>query len=86
MYVIDHPLMYGVKIGRACNPESRLRGYQTGCPRRSYRLRYALYFEDCYTAEAALHARLNYHQLEGEWFAIEPDEAQEAIEAFGRNA
>ena len=86
VYVITNPAWpHHCKIGRAFDPESRLRGYQTGCPRRSYRLRYALYFRDCHTAEAALHARLIDHQLEGEWFAIAPDEAQEAIEAYGRN-
>lgn len=84
VYVIDHPRLDGVKVGRACNPEARLSGYQTGCPRREYRLRYAMYFEDCYTAEAEIHARLNAHQLEGEWFAIHPDEAWECIEWYGR--
>lgn len=84
VYVINHPLLEGVKVGRAYNPESRLRGYQTGCPRREYRLRFATYFENCHAAEARIHARLNAHQLAGEWFSIQPDEAQECIEAFAR--
>lgn len=84
VYVIQHPRLQGVKVGRACDPEARLRGYQTGCPRREYELKYADYFEDCYAAEAAVHARLNTHQLEGEWFAVAADEALEAIEAESR--
>lgn len=82
--MISHPRLRGVKVGRACNPQARLRSYQTGCPLREYRLWYADYFEDCYTAEQAIHARLNDHQLEGEWFDIAPDEALEAIEAETR--
>lgn len=82
--MIDHPRLAGVKIGRACNPESRLNSYQTGCPFREYRLRYAKYFDDCYTAEAEIHARLNAHQLVGEWYNIAPDEAWETIEWYGR--
>lgn len=85
VYVISHPRLEGVKVGRAFDPDSRLLGYQTGCPRRAYRLRYATYFENAHTAERAIHARLKAHQLEGEWFSIEPDDAQEAIEAFARS-
>ena len=84
VYVIFHPQLRGVKIGRAYDAESRLRGYQTGCPERAYQLHYAKYFEDCRTAEAAIHERLSSYALEGEWFALSPDEAVEAIEAHAR--
>lgn len=86
VYVISHPRLEGVKVGRAFSPESRLRGYQTGCPRREYRLHYAAYFEDCHAAESKIHLRLSSHQLEGEWFDVSPDEAQECIEGFYRRA
>ena len=73
VYVISHPAFPGyVKIGRAFNPESRLRGYQTGCPERRYRLYAAVYFEDCYFGEKEVHARLNEERACGEWFAISP--------------
>lgn len=84
VYVIYHRRLAGIKIGRACNPASRLKGYQTGCPGREYKMSFATYFEDCYIAEAEIHARLNAHQLEGEWFSITPDEGQETIEAYAR--
>ena len=84
LYVIRHRRLEGVKVGRACDPQERLRGYQTACPRREYVLEYAKYFEDCYTAERLLHARLSEYQLKGEWFTISADQAQEAIEAYGR--
>ena len=84
VYVISNPAWNAVKVGRAYSPQARLRNYQTSSPNRDYRLHFAEYFEDCRFAEAAVQARLNAHQLEGEWFAIAPDEAQEAIEAFAR--
>lgn len=84
VYVIGHPRLSGVKVGRAYNPEERLRNYQTGCPRREYVLHFAEYFEDCRAAEALIHQRLARHALSGEWFDLQPDEAQECIEMFHR--
>lgn len=80
VYVITHP-MYPeyVKIGRAFNPESRLRGYQTGCPFRGYKLHYSVYFHDCYQAEREMHLRLDRYKMEGEWFALAPHMAEYAI-------
>ena len=76
VYVITHPAFPGyVKIGRAYNPESRLRQYQTGCPHRGYELYAAIYFEDCYMAEKEIHARLDESYRNGalgEWFNISP--------------
>ena len=73
VYVITHPMYEQyVKVGRAFNPEARLRGYQTGCPFRGYRLYAAVYFEDCYFAEQEIHARLGDVRAEGEWFHITP--------------
>lgn len=84
VYVIAHPRLSGIKIGRACNPRARLRNYQTGCPRRQYVLRYAEYFEDAHLAEAQVHLRLSSYRLEGEWFAVNAHEAQEAIKGIKR--
>jgi len=76
VYVITHPAFPGyVKIGRAFDPEARLRGYQTGCPHRAYELYAAVYFEDCHWAEKEIHARLEYEYRNGalgEWFNITP--------------
>ncbi len=69
VYVITHPSWPGyVKIGRAFDPEERLKGYQTGCPLRQYKLNYAVYFHDCFHAEQEIHARLDVCRAEGEWF------------------
>ncbi len=84
VYIITHPRLKGVKVGRAYDPTNRVRGYQTGCPERAYRLAYAAYFEDCHAAELMIHARLADYRLQGEWFDLAPDEAQEAIEGYGR--
>lgn len=86
IYVIDHPRLPGVKIGRAFDPKSRLRSYQTGCPERAYRLRFAAYFEDAHAVETTVHERLRAHQLEGEWFDLTAEDAQECIEYFARHA
>lgn len=85
VYVICHPRLRGIKIGRACNPVSRLKSYQTGCPERAYYLYYAMYFHDCVNAELAMHARLDPYRLEGEWFDLRPEQGQEAIEGYERN-
>lgn len=80
VYVISHPLFTDyVKIGRAFDPDARLRGYQTGCPLRQYALYGQTYFEDCYFAEREIHERLAYCRAEGEWFHITPFLAQHNI-------
>lgn len=83
VYVITHPAFPGyVKIGRAFDPESRLRGYQTSCPCRDYELYAAVYFEDCHMAEQEIHARLADEQRNGalgEWFYITPFLARHEI-------
>jgi len=71
-----------VKIGRAFNPESRLSLYQTHSPKRDYELYGAVYFEDCFAAEAEIHARLSVQHRNGalgEWFNITPFLARHEI-------
>lgn len=80
VYAITNPSFPGyVKIGRAFDPESRLRGYQTGCPNRSYELEHSVYFADCLTAEKEMHARLEKVRAEGEWFFMTATQATNAI-------
>ena len=81
VYVITHPAFPGyVKIGRAFDPASRLRGYQTGCPTRSYKLNHAVYFHDCYHAEKEMHLRLSSLNETGEWFRLTADQATNFID------
>jgi len=72
VYIITNPAFPDwVKIGRAFDPESRLKGYQTGSPHRDYKLEYAVYFKDCVFAEREIHARLKpAYPRSGEWFRI----------------
>jgi len=80
VYVIGNPAWPDyVKIGRAFLPESRLRTYQTGSPLRDYKLHGAVYFEDCFTAEREIHARLAPLRTDGEWFTIDVASAMDAI-------
>jgi hypothetical protein len=83
VYIISHPRFNGyIKIGRAFDPESRLAGYQTGCPERAYRLDYAVYFEDCHGAEQKIHAHLAGSRVQGEWFAMAQHVAVNIIDNF----
>jgi hypothetical protein len=80
VYVITHPAFSDyVKVGRAFDPDARLRGYQTGCPLRRYKLYDQTYFEDCHFAEREIHERLSHCRAEGEWFHITPLLAQHTI-------
>ena len=84
VYVITHPAFPEyVKIGRAFDPESRLSGYQTGCPHRAYELKYAVYFEDCHTAERLIHDTLADYRAEGEWFRMLPTVAERVLDEIG---
>ena len=81
LYVIAHPRLKGVKVGRAFDPESRLRGYQTGCPERAYYLAHVShYFEDCVAQEKRVHEELAAHRMQGEWFDVAPARAAAVIE------
>ena len=82
LYIISHPRMEGIKIGRAFDADSRLNNYQTGCPNREYRLEYVSpYIEDCVSAEKAIFTELEAYQLKGEWFALDTSQAKFAIHA-----
>ena len=76
VYVITNPAWPDhCKVGRAFNPESRLKGYQTGSPHRDYEIVHEVYFHDCYTAEGEIHARIGQYigtHAEGEWFKCDP--------------
>lgn len=85
VYIIGHPKLTGVKIGRAFDPASRLRGYQTGCPQRAYELLYVSpYVADCPELERSVHDVLEADRLSGEWFNTEPVFAAELIDQLAR--
>jgi hypothetical protein len=82
VYVIGHPRLLGVKIGRAFDPESRLRSYQTGCPHREYKLHFvSKYSSDCVALERQVHKALDTRRMDGEWFNVYVEEAIRAINA-----
>lgn len=83
VYIISHPHLDGIKIGRAFDPYSRLSSYQTGCPYREYKLDYAVYFTDCQQAERDLHKELSEHRIgKGEWYAMPRHVAEEIIDMY----
>lgn len=74
VYVIVNPAWEDYcKIGRAFDPESRLRGYQTSSPFRDYELHGSRYFNNAAIAEQEIHLRLSRFREEGEWFYMDPE-------------
>lgn len=72
VYLITHPSWpQFVKIGCAINPESRLKDYQTYCPRRAFRLEHYVYTKDRRELEEIMHSIFAYERVEGEWFRVE---------------
>lgn len=58
--------LVAVKIGSALDPESRLSGFQTGCP---LELRLIALSGGGYSEERRLHALWANHRKRGEWFS-----------------
>ncbi|MBB6299928.1 GIY-YIG nuclease family protein [Rhizobium leucaenae] len=78
----DPPLC---KIGIANSPEKRLTQLSTGSP-HALRLEMARYANNASAVERAAHSHFGDYRRNGEWFAIEPDEAIEFIISTIRNA
>lgn len=71
VYVMTHPAMRGVKIGKAFDPDSRLQSYQTGCPDRAYKMAWVSpYVDDASTLEKEIHSLLHRYRMNGEWFDL----------------
>jgi hypothetical protein len=86
VYIISHPRLPGVKIGRAFDPTSRLNNYQTGCPNRAYKLDYVSpYVQDCPTLERSIHDVLEADRMSGEWFNVDSAFAASIIEQLARS-
>jgi hypothetical protein len=70
-----------VKVGKANNPQQRMRDLQTG----HYETLSLFHSVDCaidevMAAEHMAHALLREKRLRGEWFSVTPNEAREAVE------
>ena len=71
VYVVSHPLMSPwIKVGHSRDPDRRLSTYNTGCPKRSYKLEGYQYFEDRKAVEDDVHLRLDQEGFsrKSEWF------------------
>ena len=80
VYVITNPAWPAhCKVGRAFDPEERLRSYQTGCPERDYKLTFAAFFPDVRAAERLIHDTLADYRANGEWFRMLPSTAEHVI-------
>lgn len=73
------------KIGKATDPEKRLRALKTG--NHELRLHHAeLVVYGAESVERTVHLALRAKHLDGEWFSISPQEAREAIKGAATNA
>jgi|TARA_R110000744_G_C19038474_1_gene526352 hypothetical protein len=71
VYVISHPLMSPwIKVGHSRDPDRRLSSYNTGCPKRGYKLEGYQYFENRKVVEGYIHLRLDQEGFprKSEWF------------------
>lgn len=70
VYLLQHPKMYGIKVGSTIDVDDRLRQYNTGCPFRDYRILGYVFSSDRGELEDLIHQKLAKHRLSGEWFDI----------------
>jgi hypothetical protein len=71
-----------VKIGVARDPNNRLKSLQTGHFKKlsvAYEIAFAGR-DEAYAVECRVHRLLKAQLMEGEWFAVSPEEAKEAVE------
>jgi hypothetical protein len=71
------------KIGKATNVDRRVRGIQTGNPRK-VRLLHQAWCRDNHSAEKQLHDLFDEHRGNGEWFKLSSDQVNECIELMER--
>lgn len=84
IYGMVHPDWPGyVKIGRAKNPNRRLRDYNIGDPKRAYSFAFVLGVPDCTRAELQAHRCLRGCRVANtEWFEINPEDALALLSAL----
>ena len=70
VYIMANGGGRGVKIGRAKNPEQRLKAHRTTAPRARYLKLWRV--KDAPAAEARLHSEFRQYRTEGEYFDL-PD-------------
>lgn len=71
IYIISNPAHKGwVKIGVTEDIKTRLHVYQTGDPKRSYKVEHYIFHPDCYKAEKEIREMMKYFALsrKNEWF------------------
>ena len=71
LYIISNPAHKGwYKIGITDDIQSRLNVYQTGDPKRSYKVEYYIKHPDCLTAEKKIKEMMHYfaRNIKNEWF------------------
>ena len=73
LYIISNPAHVGwLKIGITDDINDRLHVYQTGDPKRSYKVEFYINHPDCYKAEKKIKEMMHYFAKaqRNEWFEI----------------
>lgn len=74
LYIITNPAHLGwIKIGVTEDIKSRLHTYQTGDPKRAYKVEYYISHPDCYTAEKKIKEMMHYFakRQKNEWYEVD---------------
>jgi len=89
LYIISNPAHKGFyKIGVTDNIKDRLHVYQTGDPKRSYKVEYYIQHPDCYKAEKEIKEMMHYFatSIKNEWYECDLQTAivrlQEQVECL----
>jgi predicted GIY-YIG superfamily endonuclease len=92
LYIITNPAHIGfLKIGITEDIKNRLQTYQTGDPKRSYKIEFYLYHPDCLTAEKRIKKNMHYFakSIKNEWYEIDLSIAisrlQEQLDDYNNN-
>lgn len=87
VYVVSNPAWPGYsKVGHARRLERRLGSYNTSSPFRDFVVEYAVYTADRLSLEREVHDRLNGLRVDGEWFRIHPEDAQQILSQAFKDA
>jgi predicted GIY-YIG superfamily endonuclease len=88
LYIVTNPAHPGfVKVGVTQNISERLHTYQTGDPKRQYKVEFYIFHPDAYKAEKVVQEGMKYFakSRKNEWFEIQVHMAISRLEEVVEN-
>lgn len=83
LYIVTNPSHKGwVKVGVTEDIKARLHVYQTGDPKRQYKVEYYIFHPDCYTAERNIKETMQHFALsiKNEWYEVDLNVAKSRLD------